>query len=366
MLNKVRISSRQFLILSMLFTVGSAILVVPSGIAALAKQDAWIATLVGLAAGIILICMYNLLAKQYPGKTLVEMLDALLGKWLGRTVALVFVVTLFLCGPSAVLNILGNFLTTQMMPETPIQSLYILFAVIVMMAVFLGIETFSRSAELIFPWIALLYIAFIVLVTFDVKPTNILPVLENGMKPIWPAALSFICTAFLPNVILLMIIPSVDNRRNEAGRAFLIGSILGSVVTIVIITMTIMVFGPDFTARSMYPSYALARKISIGNFLQRLEAIMATIWFISLYFRLTIYMYAISIALAQIFNLKEYRPLVLPLGMLLVVMSLIVYPNITYQYSWDARTWIPYTLVIGFILPLLMLCLSGFRNLNKQ
>lgn len=366
MLNKVKISYRQFIILSVLFTIGSAILVVPSSIASIAKQDAWIATLAGLAIGIVIVLMYNLLAKQHPGKNLVEMLDALLGKWFGRTVALLFVATIFLFGPAAVLNILGNFLTTQMMPETPIQSLNILFTVIVVIGVYLGIETLARSAELIFPWIAFLYIAFIILVAFDIKLTNIQPVLEDGMKPIWQGAVSFLATAFLPNIVLLMIFPTVDNQPSQAGRALLIGSIIGSIVTIVIIIMTIMVFGPEFTARSIYPSYALARKISIGNFLQRIEAIMATIWFISLFFRMALYMYAISIAISHIFNLKDYRAIVLPLGMLMVVMSVIIYPSISYELSWDARTWIPYTIVIGFIIPLLLLCLSGFRNLNKR
>ncbi|MDQ0493800.1 hypothetical protein QOZ95_001962 [Paenibacillus brasilensis] len=39
-----------------------------------------------------------------------------------------------------------------------------------------------------------------------------------------------------------------------------------------------LVLGPDITARNIYPGYALAKKISIGHFLQRIEAIMATMW----------------------------------------------------------------------------------------
>ncbi|MBW7474256.1 spore germination protein [Paenibacillus oenotherae] len=366
MLNKSKISSRQFMILTTFFTFGSAILTVPSGIVALAQQDAWIAALIGLAIGIVLIGMYILLAKQHPNKSLVEMMDVLMGKWLGRLIALLFVVSYFLLGPCAVLSILGNFLTTQMMPETPMVSLNILITAVVIMGGYLGIEVLARSSELIIPWGALLFFAFIVLVSFDIKPLNLQPVLENGIAPLGPAVLSFLGTVFLPNIILLMIIPHVNNEDNEAGRALLIGSIIGCVVMIIIIIMTIMVFGPGFTARSMYPTYSLARKISIGNFLQRIEAIIATIWFISLYFRVTIYVYVLSVALAQIFNLKDYRPLLMPLGMLLVVLSQFIYPNIPYEQESDARTWVPFTIIFGLFLPLLLLCLRGFRNMNKN
>lgn len=59
--------------------------------------------------------------------TLVEIIEALLGKWLGKTISLLLIVTLFLSGPASALYDVGNFLTTQIMPETPAQSVNILF-----------------------------------------------------------------------------------------------------------------------------------------------------------------------------------------------------------------------------------------------
>lgn len=102
----------------------------------------------------------------------------------------------------------------------------------------------------------------------------------------------------------------------------------------IIIFLSISVLGIDITERNLYPSYVLVKKINIGDFLQRMEAIMAAMWFISVYFRITLYFYATVLAIAQIFNLKEYRSIVLPLGMILVVFSLVVYPNVAYQQTW--------------------------------
>ena len=54
-MEKVKISTTQLFVLVVLFEMGSAILV---GIASGAKQDAWIAVLLGLAGGIVVFFIY--------------------------------------------------------------------------------------------------------------------------------------------------------------------------------------------------------------------------------------------------------------------------------------------------------------------
>lgn len=57
----------------------------------------------------------------------------------------------FLCGPTTVLQEIGTFVTIQMMPETPIEAIIILFGVIVALGSRLGLEVLTRSTELMFP-----------------------------------------------------------------------------------------------------------------------------------------------------------------------------------------------------------------------
>ena len=363
MAGQSKISARQLMILTILFTIGSAILIIPSGMALVAKQDAWIAVLVGVGCGLLIMYLYIKITDLYPQMTLVEIMEALLGKWLGKAAALLFFSLLLINAPAPVLFYLGNFMTTQMIPQTPIPAINILFAVIVLFAVRLGLEVLARSAEMMFPLFILLYISFTGLVVSNIKLENVQPVLEAGVGPIWPAALSFVSTTYLPHIVLLMIFPASVNRSDQARKAFFIGSLIGGLILVVIVALTILVLGPEITATNIYPSYALAKKINIGHFLQRIEAIMATIWFITLFFRLTLYMYSIVTAIAQIFQLKSSKQLVLPLGIILVVMSIIVYPNVPYQQTYDTKTWIPYALSMGLFFPLLLLGIHAIKRL---
>ena len=62
----VKISTIQFRMLVMLYTIGSTIIVVPAAITADAHQDAWIAALFGVALGIGLVLLFTSLGKMFP------------------------------------------------------------------------------------------------------------------------------------------------------------------------------------------------------------------------------------------------------------------------------------------------------------
>lgn len=364
-MEKVKINSRQFAILVILYTIGTTILIAPSSMAGQAKQDAWLAAIFGLGASLLLVTMYNALGKLMPGLTLVEMMEKLLGRWIGKVVALSFIyLTVVTAGE--LLYIVGEFMVNQIMPETPLVAISILFVTIVIFGVRLGIESISRSAEIFFPVFLLLFIVLVVFVSPQIKFQNIEPVFEVGILPIIAAALHFISIFCMSAVVLLMIYPSSTNQPEAARRAFYKGLVIGGIVLIIIIMLSILVLGASSTARHLYPSYLLGKKINIGNFLQRIEAIMGIMWIITIYFKMTLYVYASVTGLAQILKLKEKRALTLPLGMLLVVISMIVHPDVIHSYVYDKKIWPPYVATYGVVLPLILLVIAKLRQLKQK
>lgn len=357
-----KISSRQFLILVFLFTIGSSILIIPTSQAYFAKQDGWIATMIGTGIGLLLVWLYVAIGNLCPGASLIQLNEKVFGKWIGKFVSLLLLSTVFLAGPTVALYYVGEFMTTQIMPTTPLSSINFLFAIIVIIGVRLGLEVVARSAELLLPWFFLFFFTLVLFVLPKVEIENIQPVLEEGVRPLGAAVLFFLSIAILPSVVLLMIFPSSVHEPMQASGAFYKGYLVAAIVLASIIVLCILVLGADLTARTMYPSYILAKKIYVGHFLQRIEAIMAFMWFISLYFRVALYLYVTALGLAQIFNLNDYRTLVLPLGLLLVTLSLIVYPNAIYGINWDIHTRIPYTISIGLIYPLILLIVAWVRR----
>ena len=72
MLKDVKISVRQFAVLVIIYTIGTTILVIPSGLAADAKQDAWIAAIIGVGLNLLIVCLYNKVGDCFPDMTLIR------------------------------------------------------------------------------------------------------------------------------------------------------------------------------------------------------------------------------------------------------------------------------------------------------
>lgn len=326
-----------------------------------AKQDAWIGAFIGLFFSLLLVKLYNSLGRFMLNTTLIEMIEKLLGKWIGSIVSISLVYFTFITS-GELLYYVGEFMVTQIMPETPLAAISILFVCIVIMGTRLGLETFARSAEIFFSVFVFLFIILVAFVSPQIKFQNIQPVFEAGIGPILGSLLHFISIFSLSSVVLLMIYPASINQPGAARKAFYKGIIIGGIALFIIILLTILVLGASSAARHLYPSYLLGKKINVGGFLQRIEAIMAFMWIITIYYKMIILFYASVTGLSQILKLKDERPLTLPLGMLMVIVSLIIHPDVTHLYSYNEKIWLPYVATYGLCLPIVLLVFIKLRK----
>lgn len=84
-MEKEIISSRQFTIVTFLYSIGTAILIIPSSITGAAKQDAWIAASIGVLLSLLLVKLFLTLANQTPSLNFIEANEKILGRFLGKS-----------------------------------------------------------------------------------------------------------------------------------------------------------------------------------------------------------------------------------------------------------------------------------------
>ncbi|MGE7915332.1 GerAB/ArcD/ProY family transporter [Lysinibacillus xylanilyticus] len=362
-MKKEIISSRQFTIITLLFTVGTAILIIPSSITNVAKQDAWIATIIGVGLSFLLVKLYVTLGNLAPTLTFIEANEKILGRFFGKLTAIGFSILTFF-GAGQLLYFIGNFMSTEVMPETPTMAFSLLFGIIIIFAAFQGIEVFARSAEILFPIFSLVFIVFVVFISPLIHFENLQPILETPKKSLSIGVIRFMSICSFPLVALLILYPSAVNVHKSAQKGFYIGTAIGGIVLIIIVTLCILVIGPSNTANRTFPSYALAQRISIGNFLQRVEVIMAAMWIISIYIKTFMYFYASVISIAQICKIKDHRPLIVPLGMIVIGFSQIIHPDIVHSNTYNNEIWPLFCGTFAILLPIVLLIAAKFRNIN--
>ncbi|MEY9977402.1 endospore germination permease [Lysinibacillus sp. RC79] len=363
MMEKEIISSRQFMIITLLFSVGTAILIIPASVTSEAKQDAWIAAIIGVVISLPIVKLFVALGNRTPTLTFVEANEKILGRFFGKITAIGFII-ISLLSAGELLYFIGIFMKTEIMPETPTMAFALMFSIIIIYAAFLGIEVFARSAEILCPIFILIFIFFVIFISPSIHIENIQPIMETPKKSLFFSMIRFISLFSFPLVVLLTIFPSAVNVQKSAQKGFYIGTIIGGIVLITIIAMSILVLGPANTAARTFPSYSLAQRISIGNFLQRIEVIMAAMWIISIYIRTFMYFYAAVIGISQLFKIKNHRPLIFPLGMIILGISQIVHPNIIHSDIYNRDTWPIFSFVFMILLPLVLLLVAMIRKIN--
>ena len=153
-MEKEKIKASQLFMLVVLFEMGSAILV---GLGADTKQDAWIAILLGLAGGIVLFLVYYRLFLYYPDLPLTSYLQKITGKWIGRVLALLYIIYFIYCA-TRVLRDFGALLTTTIYTSTPLLVINALMILTIIYGIHKGFEVIARVGELFFLLIYLMAI----------------------------------------------------------------------------------------------------------------------------------------------------------------------------------------------------------------
>lgn len=360
MLEKGKINAGEFSIIVFIFTVGTAVISLPALLAAIAKQDAWIASALTILPGLLSIFVYIQLISLYPSMTYVEVNEKILGKWFGKLASVLYLIYVLIitCGGC---RAIGDFVTTQIMVDTPIQVIIILFVLTSVIGIRLGLEVICRTALIFFPWIVLLLSMLFLFLIPQMKLENIQPILGEGIKPIISGSYHQLGLPYLQLIILLMITPFVA-EKSEMKKSFYLATIMGGFLLTIIVLFCILILGADFTSRQAYPTYILGKKISIGNFFERVEVIVAIIWVFTIYFKVTICYYGLTLGLAQLLGLKNYQILIFPLSFLILPFSIFLLPNVVSINEFNVITLTPYSLTICFILPLLLVVVGKVRK----
>lgn len=348
-MEKARISSTQLFLLLSGFLFGSTVILAP---ARGAKNDAWLAMLLGGAGGVLLMWIYTAIALLNPSKTLVDILKEKLGKVAGNIFAVLYT-WYFIHLASLVLRDFGEFICTVTFPETPMAVVIGLFALIMVYAINSGIEVIGRLSELLVPVIALIasIISLSLITVYDF--TAFLPILENGIKPVLNTAFNFITFPFGETVAFLMLFPHV-NKKEKLKKVVLVSAAVSTFLGIILFFRDIFVLGSDLLARSSFIPHLTSLLIPGLN----VEPLVDINLLIGGGVKISVCIYAAAKALSQIAGIDDYRTLTGAISTFCVVLSIWEYENVLEMFNWTEKVWPYYSILFQIVVPLLLLLFS--------
>jgi len=359
-MEKAKISDRQAIFLLVNLVGATALIALPVIASQYAGRDTWMAVGIATLGSLLVAFLVGTLGKKFPGQTIIQYAETILGKVPGKAVGLLYLF-FFIQPPAIVVREFGELIAMSMLPRTP-QVIFAIFIVAVCAyAIYHGLEVLARVNEILFPLMVVMLALIWLSVLEFVKPENLLPVMEHGIKPVLRASLG--PTSWRGEIVLLaMFLPMLNKPEHGIKDAVFSNLIVGFILLVTMIIIT-SVFGAS-TARLNFSVYELARLTSA--FTTRLDAVWMIIWIFGIFAKLGLWFYCAVIGVAQLLNLKDYRLLIVPIGIIIIAVSMSQYNNSVEMFHFIAGPWIAFAYCFEWFVPMILLLLSRFKNPRPQ
>ncbi len=361
-LPEVRLGQMEFVLLVLGYELGTSVILSP---AHQAQQMSWLAIIVGLLEAMLIVLCFTTLAKRFSGQTMIEICETVYGPIVGTMVAGIFIWYLFNLG-SIVLRNSTDFLSTAIMPETPGSVIGVMMLLVATCAVFYGIEVISRCSVVLVPLTIGLFIIIYSLQLSTFNFQNLFPLFDLPLDQFLWASHSAAIFPFGESAVFLMIFPFVNSRKYTKLTILGLGSV--SLIFILAAVRSVTVLGATagiFT----YPAFEAVKMLNLPYVNTRLEVVVAINFLTMSFLKLTVLYYGIVLSLSQLFRMRTARPLVIPIGIMLLTTSILDFRNIAENFEFVEFTYPVYASLFQLVIPgitLLMAVLRGKRGETAQ
>ena len=155
--------------------------------------------------------------------------------------------------------------------------------------------------------------------------TNFLPFFEQPFIRIFQGIHIVSTIPFGETVVFLMIMGCMNKSEYLAKNTFL-GLLIGVVSLLIVSVRNTAVLGKTQSIWTS-TSFQSIRLINIGTVLPRMDFLIGIAQTILIFFKCSLFFYVLVVALSQLFGLKSYLPLVLPLAGIEVIIAATVFQS---------------------------------------
>lgn len=258
-------------------------------------------------------------------------------------------------------NVMMLHLNEYFLPETPFLLICILYTLLCMYGVFLGVEVVIRFSLVGFIMSILLNIAMITGTVEDLKPINLLPLMDKGLLSDIAGSIYIFGDISLAILAVGVIYPML-NKKKKVFRITFWSMLIGASMVIVWPLYEIMVLGPELMEQSVVVCMRQIRCAQLTKYLPRYELIMVSFFTFGVFVQSSVMFYCAKYCIKQTLKIKKDWKIILPLTVILVF--------VTYYLGADDNKYIsflsfPYSQICAVLsigLPLILYFTALFRG----
>ena len=339
-------SLSQLLGLCSVVALTPALRLLPAAPARLAGQGAWLSVLLALPAAVLYgLFLWRFSHRRLPGESLSALWQRAAGPRAGAV--LLAAAGLWLLFYAAfTLRAGAERLIETVYPRSHRTLFIVPLAALAAFAASRNTLQLARMAKLVLPLLVGAIVLTLCFALPGLEPASLLPLPESGDSlplgtlPTLDAAL-LVLTLFY---FLSDALHGPGRYRAVAARILLLGLLLALVVAV-----TVGSFGPTLTARLTQPYFSLVRNLVLFENLERMEALLVTLWLFSDFLLVAALFLLARRCLAPLLGEKKWLPAAL--GVLALLTACLLAPGAA-AYARLSERWIP---AVNFCVSLLLI-----------
>ncbi|MBB6734194.1 GerAB/ArcD/ProY family transporter [Cohnella zeiphila] len=326
------------------------------------QQDVWMANVSAIVLSILILWLMKHVQVQYPDKTMTEIYQVLLGKWLGKAAV---VGTLLYAVSITVLTLraLSLFYTTAILPHTSPELIMLMLVLTTSYSVYLGLETIVRTVQVMLPLFLISITVICLLMIPNVETNPFLPAFHSRLPEIAYGTLLSYAFPFGKGTLLIFLFHRIGNKKRlMAGTS--IGLVLSCAYLLIATYLAIGSLGTNLMKSATFPFFSSIQLVKIGLYLERIEIVIIGIWTVFTLFETIVAHYLFTTIVSELFRIQEPKRFILPFGLLFFAIGTRSYVRPTELELYNT-TILPFsTLLPTLILPLILGFLTLFRGQN--
>lgn len=359
-INDEKLSSKQGLSILIMFILGSTLILSPwKG----AGKDGWISILLAMVMILPMYFVYSRLTSLFPGMDLFDLQQMLFGKVLGKITSFFLVLySIHLC--TLINRNMSEFIQVVSFPETPLFSIGIVGGVLYIWIVKGGIEVIGRFAAFMMPLAILSVIIVSLLLIPKLDFDNLRPIMYNGISPVLKGTAEVFGFPFAETFLFTMVFNSLEDKK-KTFKIYVLGMSITGLFLAATAIRNVAALGETLNSTLYFPAYIAVSLVNIKDFIDRIEVLVGADFILLSFLKCSICLYVASKGFAKIFNIKDYRQITAPLGLLVSILTVFIFNSTMEMFEW-AKNYIYYVVPFSIVLPIITMIAAEFKVKSKK
>lgn len=305
-------------------------------------RDTWIATLISFFIGILWVVFFVM-------NTGHDRFAAVMKKPAGKIIGLALLAFFIESAVVMIYDFLSFFST--ILPRTPSIIFNIVLVMLCAYAISKGFETVARVS------VILIFLNFMLIATGllsglnKVRIENMLPVLENGIKPVAQGAVFHFSS--IGGLLTLYVLPlNIGAKENK--KAVVLAMIIIYLLIAALSTLLVGIFGVGQESRMIYKFFGIFQSVVIREIF-RMDSVFIALWFITFLIKVSVLYYACVKVLQMILGVETYKCLLAPTGVILVALVSLSFTSYIQYVDFYVKSFAYMAIAIQMVVPLSLL-----------